>query len=278
MKKILITGKSGFIGSHFPEEFGELNLRSADDYFKLYGCHAVIHLAGLAHGKFTTEEYKMHNVDLAVSLCKRAIELGVKRFVYLSSINVCKMLKNETQFIEPSTISKHTAECALIELGKNSDIEIVIVRSPLVYGTNAPGNFGLLKRLIDKTYVLPFGMVRNQRDFISVQNLAHLLSTCATNPEAAGHTFLASEGETVSTKEFTNAIAKGLGKKIYQLPIPVSLMRFAGKLLGKSAMVEQLVGNLQVDSSDLKKVLGWTPPYTMEESMTLLKKQSKERK
>ncbi|CAH6897158.1 hypothetical protein VCHA37P193_110158 [Vibrio chagasii] len=219
----------------------------------------------------------MQNVDLAVSLCKRAIELGVKRFVYLSSINVCKMLKNETQFIEPSTISKHTAECALIELGKNSDIEIVIVRSPLVYGTNAPGNFGLLKRLIDKTYVLPFGMVRNKRDFISVQNLVHLLFTCASHPCAAGHTFLASESETVSIKEFTNAVAKGLGTKIYQIPIPLSLMRIVGKLLGKSAMVEQLVGNLQVDSSDLRKVLGWTPPYTMEESMALLKEQDKER-
>lgn len=104
------------------------------------------------------------------------------------------------------------------------------------------------------------------------------MSTCAIHPEAAGHTFLASESDTVSIKEFTNAIAKGLGKKVYQLPVPVSLMRFAGKLLGKSTMVEQLVGNLQVDSSDLKKVLGWTPPYTMEESMALLKEQSKERK
>jgi len=121
--------------------------------------------------------------------------------------------------------------------------------------------------------LLPFALTNNRRDFISVQNLADLLVTCAQHPNASGHTFLASDGETVSIKAFTNAIAKGLNKSLIQLPIPTSLMRFAGKLLGKSAMVEQLVGNLEVDSSNLKEVLDWVPPYTMEESMAFLKQE-----
>jgi len=119
--------------------------------------------------------------------------------------------------------------------------------------------------------VLPFGMTTNKRDFIAVQNLADLLITCATHPKAAGHTFLASDMETVSIKQFTNAIADGLGKKLFQFPIPVSLIRLAGKLMGKTAMVEQLVGNLQVDSSNILEVLDWTPPLTMKQAMATLR-------
>lgn len=90
-------------------------------------------------------------------------------------------------------------------------------------------------------------------------------------PRSGWPYLLASDGETVSIKQFTNAIAKGLGKKVFQLPVPVVLMRLAGKLVGKSDMIEQLYGNLEVDSSNIKEVLGWAPPYTMEQSMALLK-------
>ncbi|MDH5918569.1 NAD-dependent epimerase/dehydratase family protein [Vibrio splendidus] len=254
------------------DSFIDINLRYDSDIEKLKNCDTVIHLAGLAHGKYSKEDLFRVNVELTKKLTDKAVEYGVRRLVYISSINMLNQSDNQS-----STNSKRLAFEYLKKVSASNDLEVVIVLTPLVYGSDAPGNFGLLTRLIDKTCLLPFGLTRNKRDFISVQNLTNLLVTCASHQNAAGHTFLASESETVSIKEFTNAIAKGLGKKVYQLPVPVSLMRFAGKLLGKSAMVEQLVGNLQVDSSDLKKVLGWTPPYTMEESMALLKEQSKER-
>ena len=152
---------------------------------------------------------------------------------------------------------------------------MVIVRPTLVYGPNAAGNFGALTRLVNKLPALPFGLANNKRDFIAVQNLVDLLITCANHPKAAGHTFLASDGETMSIKEFTNAIADGLDKRLIQLPVPISLMKLVGKLLGKSAMVEQLVGNLEVDSSNLQEVLDWTRPYTMKQAMSSLSENKK---
>ena len=248
---------------------------------------SVIHLAGLAHSnQFSRLDFETVNVEGTLHLAKKAAKSGVRRFVFVSSIGVNGTTTTDTAFgvdcipcpKNDYAQSKLNAEMGLTEIANETGMELVIVRPTLVYGPNAPGNFGALIRLVDKVPLLPFGLTRNKRDFISVQNLAHLLVTCATHQNAAGHTFLASESETVSIKEFTNAIAKGLGKNVYQLPVPVILMRFVGKLLGKSAMVEQLVGNLQVDSPNLKEVLNWTPPYTMAESMTFLKEYNKESK
>jgi len=154
-------------------------------------------------------------------------------------------------------------------------MEIVIVKPTLVYGPEAPGNFGLLTKLVHKFPLLPFGLAKNKRDFIAVQNLVDLLIVCAKHPDAAGHTFLASDCETVSIKEFTNAIAKGLNRTLIQVPVPNYIMRFAAKLVGKSLMLEQLLGNLQVDSSNAQEVLGWIPPYTMEQAMASLSENTK---
>lgn len=87
-----------------------------------------------------------------------------------------------------------------------------------------------------------------------------------------GNIFLASENNTVSTRDFVNAIAAGQGRTVFQIPIPVSFMRLVGLVIGKSAMIEQLFGNLEVDSSNLKDILNWTPPYSMKESMAMLRK------
>ncbi|CAH7385961.1 UDP-glucose 4-epimerase [Vibrio chagasii] len=302
---IAISGASGFIGSQLMSQISDaipiyrgneassLNAifvnkidGNTDWSGKLKNINAIIHLAGVAHSKkLSFTEFEDVNFHGTLNLARSSYHAGVKRFVYVSTIGVLGANSLSAPFATESKTSPHDdysfvklkTETELIKFSKETGLELVIIRPPLVYGAGAPGNFGALTQLIAKVPLLPFGLVKNKRDFISVLNLAHLLSLCATHPKAAGNIFLASDSETVSIKEFTNAMAKGLGKKVYQLPIPLWLMRIAGKLLGKSAMIEQLVGNLQVDSSDLRKVLGWTPPYTMGESMALLKEQDKER-
>ncbi|EGR0085169.1 NAD-dependent epimerase/dehydratase family protein [Vibrio vulnificus] len=298
---ILVTGASGFVGSTlFALGRGDLKavFRATDEVTFSDGylvdsidgktvwdgafdnVNTIIHLAGLAHShSFSSKDYNRVNVAGTLRLATKAAEAGVRRFVFVSSIGVNGTSTQAEPFAldsEPSphndyAQSKYDAEIGLKKIAKETGLEVVIVRPTLVYGPDAPGNFGMLTKLIKRLGVLPFGLATNRRDFISVQNLADLLVTCATHPNAAGHTFLASDSETVSIKKFTNAIANGLGKKAIQLPVPVSLMRFAGRLTGKSAMIEQLYGNLEVDSSNIKEVLGWTPPFTMEQSMAFLK-------
>tara|TARA_R110002033_G_C3892211_1_gene238944 strand:- start:607 stop:1521 length:915 start_codon:yes stop_codon:yes gene_type:complete len=302
--QVLLTGSSGFIGkelqkltSHVTyrcvtrrlskevvsDNFSITNLDSKTNWDGAFdNINTIIHLGGLAHNKeYTFQEYNDINNLGTLHLAKMAASYGVKRFVFASSIGVNGSFTSHMPFSNTSEInpnnayaqSKYDAEVGLKKIANETGLEVVIVRPTLVYGRNAPGNFGSLTKLVHKLPFLPFGFCDNRRDFIAVQNLADLLITCAEHQNAAGHTFLASDGETVSIKEFTDAIAKGLGKNLIQLPIPVGLMRFVGKLLGKSAMIEQLVGNLEVDSSNLKEVLGWVPPYTMEESMAFLKQE-----
>ncbi|GHW45160.1 3-beta hydroxysteroid dehydrogenase/isomerase family protein [Vibrio cholerae] len=297
---VLLTGSTGFVGRHLVTKHSIFKhvVRTNDVNFlsSVYiveslnaktnwsnafeGVDVIIHLAGLAHSDHhSTLHYQDVNVDGTLKLASEARKAGVQRFVFVSSIGVNGTSTQSEPFSVKCTPaphnayarSKYEAELGLKKIAEETGLEVVIVRPTLVYGPNAPGNFGMLTKLVRKLPVLPFGLAHNRRDFISVQNLADLLITCATHPKAAGHTFLASDGETVSIKQFTNAIAKGLGKKVFQLPVPVVLMRLAGKLTGKSAMIEQLYGNLEIDSSNIKEVLGWTPPYTMEQSMALLK-------
>lgn len=293
---ILLTGSTGFIGRIFEGTKSNFKYVSRNKNKKNVFCidsldattnwqgaftdiNAIIHLAGLAHShSFSDQDYQSVNVDGTLHLANEAAKAGVKRFVFVSSIGINGTSTQQTPFSISSTPhphntyaqSKYNAELGLKKIADETGLEVVIVRPTLVYGPNAPGNFGALIRLVNMLPVLPFGLANNKRDFIAVQNLADLLITCANYPKAAGHTFLASDGETVSIKEFTNAIAGGLDKRLIQLPVPISLMKLAGKLFGKSAMVEQLVGNLEVDSSKLQEVLDWTPPYTMKQAMSSL--------
>ncbi|MUK61338.1 NAD-dependent epimerase/dehydratase family protein [Aliivibrio fischeri] len=292
---ILLTGATGFIGHYVSQKKLQIKyavrdndtsltnsfvIKALDSKTNWQGAFnqidSIIHLAGLAHShSFTNDDYQSVNVDGTLHLAREAAIAGVKRFVFVSSIGVNGTATQQVPFSvdsEPKphnayAQSKYDAEIGLKKIADETGLEVVIVRPTLVYGPAAPGNFGALTRLVNKVPVLPFGLVSNKRDFISVQNLADLLVTCVNHPNAAGHTFLASDGKAVSIKDFSNAIAKGLNKQLIQLPVPVWCMRLAGKLLGKSIMVEQLVGDLEVDSSNAQEVLGWLPPYTMQESM-----------
>lgn len=301
---ILLTGASGFIGSNLLSAKKSVNFKIVSrqinsndpDYFFIDSLDSttcwdnafedvdvIIHLAASAH-KILSDNNGFNEVNnlATLNLARQAADFGVKRFVFVSSIGVNGATSSSPFTTESSsnpinsyTRSKYQAEVGLKKLSEETGLEVVIIRPTLVYGPNAPGNFGRLTKLISKLSFLPFGLTSNRRDFISVQNLIDLLLICARHPDAAGHTFLASDGETVSTKEFSNAIAKGLGRRIYQMPIPVPLMSLVSKLLGKGAMAEQLFGDLEVDSSNVDDILGWKRPYSMEESMSFLKRDMK---
>lgn len=299
--KILITGATGFIGRELLKKnkgnfrciTRNIELSLCDDWRVvpaidgrtnwddcLDGVSTIIHLAGVAHKKVNDNlDFQTINTEGTLCLARRAAQTKIKRFVFVSSIGVNGSKTMKFPFYPDSkpnpqnsfSLSKYEAEKKLFELSIETGMEVVIVRPTLVYGPDAPANFRMLVKLVSRLSILPFGLAANRRDFISVQNFADLIYTCATHPNAAGHTFLASDGKTVSIKEFTDAIAKGLGKKIFQLPVPITLMRLVGKLSGKSTMIEQLYGNLEVDSSNIKEILGWTPPFTMEQSMAFLR-------
>lgn len=147
---------------------------------------------------------------------------------------------------------------------------MVIIRPPLVYGPNAPGNFGTLVNVLRRGVPLPLGSIHNKRSFVALDNLVSFITLCADRSQslkAANQVFLISDGEDVSTTQLLRKVAAALGKKPWLLPFPVSLMSFVAKLIGKVDVANRLFSSLLVDSSKARDLLGWQPVITMDEQL-----------
>lgn len=301
---ILLTGASGFIGSHLTdrlqsdyrlsgqvrrlvnpkvdtESFFKLNVNGQSDWRDLLASvNTVIHLACIAHNKSFDHNYiKEVNVDGTVNLAQQSAKKGVKRFIFISSITVfghsVSSSFNEDSNLNPYLYSAKLLveiESKLLKIGLETGMKIVIVRSPLVYGVNAPANIDKLFNLVKRLPVLPFALCENKRSFISIDNLVDFIDVCISHPKAANEVFCISDGVDVSIREFTDEIAKGLNKKLIQLPMPIFLFKLLGFITGKSNLIEQLIGDLQVDSSKARTLLDWAPPKTMTETLSKLVK------
>ena len=247
----------------------------------LQNIDTVIHCAALAHVMNQQSEayldlHKEINLFGTLRLAKQAAASGVKRFIFVSSIGV-----NGNESVEPFketsapnptdsySISKWEAEQALINLGLQKSLEIVIIRPPLVYGAGAPGNFGRLARYVKRGWPLPLGSVHNQRSLIAVSNLVDFIVTCSKHPLAANQTFLISDGKDLSTTELVQGMAHAFGVPARLLPIPQWGLQFGASLIGKEDMAQRLCGNLQIDIAKARMLLGWVPPITVEEGLKI---------
>jgi nucleoside-diphosphate-sugar epimerase len=293
MVNILLTGATGFIGKYlidnlvtkgfqisvivrhrvdfFPEDVKQfvvgdfVNNLDFSDALKEIDC--VVHLAGKAHvidknKASILDEFRKINTDLTLYLAREAIKSKVKRFVFLSSIRV-NGNQNNTPFLEtdtpnpqePYAISKFEAEQGLLQLTKNNDMEVVIIRPPLVYANNAPGNFGRMVSWVKtKNFIpLPLGRVNNKRSLVAVDNLNDFILTCIQHKNAKNEIFLVKDDENMSTTQLLKKIANAYNKNIFLLPVPVGWMIFVAKIIGKKADAVRLFASLEVDSSKAKK-------------------------
>lgn len=313
MTKVLLTGSTGFVGSVLLSELQVLpdfrvvsaarsavfdnlvvvgNIDGTTDYSSaLNGVNVVVHAAARAHIMRDEvvdplAEYRKVNVEGTLNLAKQAVASGVKRFIYISSIKVNgESTTSMSAFTEadsakpedPYGVSKREAEDGLRLLAQETGLEIVIIRPPLVYGAGVKANFRSLIGLCGKPVPLPFGLVSNKRSMVYVDNLVDFIIRCIDHPAAANQTFLVSDGEDVSLRQLITEIRLAMGKPKALLPVPVSLFKLLGKLTGKSGVVDRLVGDLQVDSSKARKLLGWTPPYTFSQGIAETVKDFRER-
>lgn len=218
--------------------------------------------------------FRQINVAGTERLARMAAINGVKRFVYVSSIKVngegCEKPFTEHDIPAPDDpygVSKWEAEQTLHKVADDTGLEVVILRPPLVYGLEVKANFLSLLKLFDRAIPMPLSSINNLRSLICVENLVDAIITCITHPKAVGQTYLVSDGKDVSTPELIRRAAAALGRPARLFPFPPSLMRFVGKLFGKSDAVERLIGSLTIDSSKIRRELGWKPPYTMEQGL-----------
>ncbi len=241
----------------------------------------VIHTAARAHVMRDSisdplSEYRKMNVTATKELARQAAEAGVKRFIFVSSVKVngestCdNHTFHETDVPQPRDdygVSKFEAEQALIDVGKTTSMQLVIIRPPLVYGPGVKANFANIVKLINKGWPLPFGLVHNRRSMIAIDNLIAFIRLCMSHPAAANELFLIADKEDISTTTLLKKIAKAYGVKSFLLPIPVTLMSVIAKLFGKKEMADRLFGNLQIDTSKARQLLDWSPVITMDEQL-----------
>ena len=303
--KILITGANGFVGHRlhkaliqhqflvvptirsFHTELTELNpvvvgnINTTTDWSAaLADVNVVIHLAARVHvmqekSDDPLAEFQEVNLHGTLNLARQAAQAGVSRFVYISSIKVNGEYTDAKPFTEsdapepqdPYGISKWQAEQGLHTIGRETGMEIVIIRPPLVYGPGVKANFFNLLNIVSKSLPLPLGSIKNSRSMIYVENLVDALVFASTHPKAAGQTYLVSDGIDVSTPRLISMIATAMKKPNRVFAFPVLLMRLAAKCIGKSHVIDRLTQSLQVDSSKIRSELGWNPPYTMEQGI-----------
>ena len=305
--KILVTGGSGFLGGALCSSLikkGELvksALRSTNNRIEgaevvvidnidahtnwieaLHGVYVVVHLAARVHvmneeAADPLFEFRRVNVDGTLNLARQASEAGVRRFVFISSIKVngeCTDLGHPFTADQipvpgdPYGVSKYEAEMGLWALSEKTGMEVVIIRSPLVYGPGVKANFMSMMNWLWRGVPLPLGGVtKNRRSFVFIDNLVSMIIACINHPAAANQTFLVSDDEDLSTAGLLDRMALALGCSSKLITVPTALITLGAKLIGRSDISQRLCGSLQVDIKKTKDLLGWSPPVSVNEGL-----------
>ena len=262
-------------------EWVVLHDRSAESETRqaLQGVGAIVHLAARVHvmtdpASDPLREFRQINTGWTERLARAAASQGIHRFVYLSSIKVngeqSGIPFTEEDFPKPQDpygISKWEAEQALSRVSSQTGMETVVVRSPLVYGPGVGGNFLQLLNILRRGVPLPLACVHNLRSLVYRGNLVDALVRCVRDARAVGQTYLVSDGEDLSTPDLIRRLGKALGLAVHLWPLPLSVLRWVGQVAGKQAMIDRLLGSLQVDSSKIRRELDWHPPFSVDRGL-----------
>ena len=302
--KALVTGATGFVGRALraeltasgaevvpavrskyglPHEVVVGNLNASTNWQPaLTGCDAVIHLAARVHVMEEAAQdplalYRGTNSEAALNLARQAADVGVKRFVFISSIKVNGEFTQEGHPFtaddvpapeDPYGVSKQEAEQALRQIAADTGMEVVIIRPPLVYGPGVKANFESMMRWLARGVPLPLAAVtQNRRSLVALDNLVDLIMTCLSHPAAANQTFLVSDGEDLSTAELLKRMGAAMGHPARLFYLPPALLKLGAKGLNMPGIYQRLCGSLQLDIAKTRQLLGWTPPVSVDEGL-----------
>lgn len=303
MTRIVVTGAAGFVGVPLCRRLEAnghdvirvirrgvpdhpsvyvVDLAAVEDWREiLRPGDIVVHLAARAHilddrAHDPLSEYRRVNTLATTALAERAAAAGVRRLIFMSTIGVHGNETKDTRISvsdaprphSPYALSKYEGELALRRVSVATGLEFVVIRPPLVYGPNAPGNFRVLTRWLLRGLPLPFGSVtENRRSLVSIDNLVDLIVTCTDHPQAANQTFLVSDGEDISTASLLHRLGSALGVRPRLFAVPVVLLRMLALLTGRRDVAQRLLGSLTVDIRHTVDTLGWVPPVSVDEGL-----------
>ena len=307
--KVLVTGATGFVGKHLLDELQEQGfdtkviVRSPDKVDKqglssiaavrdlsdkeglldaCIGIDVIVHLAGIAHvmgdgGSELSDQYYMVNVVGTRNLLNAAVEQGVGKFIFMSSVKVLGESTAGAPYTENSVCrpldeyacSKMEAEKIVEEMCVDNGIDWAIVRPPLIYGPGVKANFFRLMRLVKSGMPLPLGMCNNRRSLVYVGNLTSLIIRIIRKEEGPDCTLLISDGKDLSVAQLIRKMGNAIGSRSVLLPVPISLLLFFGMLFGSRQEMLRLTQALEVDIGSTCRKLDWQPPYSVEHALQL---------
>jgi nucleoside-diphosphate-sugar epimerase len=299
--RVLVTGANGFVGrtlckqldvqqhtvsaavrrpGSLPNERVIPDLTDESAWRQLLpGTQAVVHLAARVHvmeapGDEASALYRTVNTSGTATLARAAARCGVQRLVFVSTIKVngefsARPFRSDDQPSpsDPYARSKWDAEQALHEISHETGLEVVVLRPPLMYGPGVGANFWRLMRAIDRGWPLPLGGIDNLRSLLYVDNLCDAIASVLEAPAAVGKTYLPSDGKDISTPELIVRLAAAMGKSPRLMTVPPGLLHLLGRLSGRAGQVDRLLGSLRADTRPMRRDLGWTPPWSMEEGL-----------
>lgn len=293
---ILVTGATGFIGSHvvkgfvergfdvsvvtrrMPSEPIEAEVHVIDTIARRHdwdgivdGIGVVVHLAGRAHRRAEVQAqelpiYRAVNVTGTINLARACAEAGARRFIYLSSIAVNGATTtgrapfgpdDEPQPKTPYGVTKFEAEQALARLpGTFPNMAIDIVRCPLVLGQGAPGNLALLKWALQRHLPMPLASVQNKRAFLAVEDLVEFLALRSEATERTLRRFTLASPDTISTPDFVRAMGQALQVGVRLFPFPAFALQLGLSALKRTDKADALLSDLEIDTSEARAA-GW---------------------
>jgi UDP-glucose 4-epimerase len=241
----------------------------------------VIHCAAYVHQSQASNhqqfrDYFRVNRDGTLRLAQEAVRLGIRRFIFLSTIKVNgESTSLDSPFdstchphpLDPYGLSKWQAEQGLHEISNRTGLEVVVIRPPLVYGPGVKANFFNLMVLVSKGLPLPFAAIHNKRSLLSLDNLVDLLVLCIDHAAAVGRTFLVSDGEDLSTPQLIRLLSQSMRRSPRLFWMPPAMLRLVGYVIGRSQQVNRLLDSLQVDGRSTLDALNWSPPFKTSNSI-----------
>jgi len=295
--QILVTGAAGFIGHALGRELVRLGhtvvgatrgtaepiagvtLRAVGDIgpqtdwtAHLHRIDVAIHLATSAHRPISSAAGE-REAKAGAALARAAAAAGVRRLVHVSSIRAMGGATFPGRpFRDPDPPQPRDAygraklaiEGAMASAARDSGLDLVILRPPLVYGPGVKGNLRALIRLVASGVPLPLAAIDNRRSLISLDHLVELLALACTHPAASGRVLLARDGADVSTPELIRALASGLGRRARLFPVPSAVLAAFGSVPVLRPALSRLTLSLQVDDTETRRILGWSPAVTPE--------------
>jgi len=258
----------------------------------------VFHLAGRAHrsdelgSESSATDYLADNLEATRRVHAWACELGAGHLIALSTIKVLgdtstTPLTPELPY-QPEDVyarSKVAGEEFLLRVGTRAGPAISILRPPLVYGPGVKGNFARLLELIDSPWPLPLGAACAPRSMLALPNLVDLLVRIGLQPlpfpaglrksqsqshvENSPRIYHAKDDQEMSVSELVRVLSELLGNRKILLPVPPTLMAGAARVLGQYPVYERLFLPMQVDDTQMRKALHWTPPVAAKDALSV---------